>query len=44
MKSPNDRLSETQQVWLAVLGRVGADAAVCKVVHSGGAKPDPGPE
>lgn len=36
VKSPNDRLSEKQLVWLHVLQSFGVQAAVCNVVHCGG--------
>lgn len=35
VKSPNDRLSEKQRIWLKVLAEIGASAAVCHVVHAG---------
>jgi hypothetical protein len=32
VKGPNDRLSETQRAWLAILAASGGDARVCKVL------------
>lgn len=37
VKSPNDRLSETQKVWISVLLSAGIDVEVCHVVDG----PDP---
>ena len=36
VKSPNDRLSEKQLIWLHALQTIGAVAKVCHVVHAGG--------
>lgn len=36
VKSPNDRLSEKQLIWLHALQSFGVQAAVCNVVHCGG--------
>jgi hypothetical protein len=36
VKSPNDRLSEKQLIWLHALQTMGATARVCHVVHCGG--------
>eukprot|EP00041_Stephanoeca_diplocostata_P042146 m.10381 g.10381 ORF g.10381 m.10381 type:complete len:1297 (-) comp7374_c0_seq1:1724-5614(-) len=36
VKSPNDRLSDKQKIWLHVLHSVGANVAVAKVDHVGG--------
>lgn len=36
VKSPNDRLSDKQKIWLHVLQSVGANVAVAKVDHVGG--------
>ena len=35
VKSPSDRLSETQRVWIQVLSDVGADVSVARVTHAG---------
>ena len=35
VKSPNDRLSEKQEIWLHVLAELGADVAVCNIADWG---------
>lgn len=39
VKSPNDRLSDKQRIWLHVLQNLGADVGICNVATSGARAP-----